>query len=301
MGRRIRIEGDDDALVEAATSALGAERVAGDSPAATRIHLVRGRGGLEAGDVALAVDGRRLRLSGAGAEGEANADERSAWCSVPPAFIADPQALRSELLDPILLFLLTRDGLVPVHAAAFLLGPTAVLLTGPSGIGKSTLALAALRAGLSVLAEDTVYVELEPTFRLWGLVTAIHVFPTDAPPAQDGPLRLRGGRRKRAVPIPSAARATNADRAILCVLVRGADVGLERISSEAARQALSSLEPGFDLLREETRGAVAALASGGAWRLTLSDRPADAVALLREAFDGEDPWIGGPEACAWSR
>ena len=56
-----------------------------------------------------------------------------------------------------------------------------ILLLGRSRSGKSTLCYACLRQGFQLLAEDVVFVSLEPTYRLWGGSSRLHLLP-DAPP-----------------------------------------------------------------------------------------------------------------------
>jgi len=187
------------------------------------------------------------------------------------------------VVDPLLLFLLTRAGRVPVHAAGVCVGETAVVLAGASGSGKSTLAHAALRAGLGVLSDDTVFVEREPALRVWGYPRPIHLLPESAEAAGvDGEPRLRGGRWKLAVPSASAGPApTSASRAVLCLLERGEAVSLRSIPPEEAVAALvGALEPGFDHFRDGIPDVARALAAGGAWRLTLSADPEEAVAAI---------------------
>lgn len=78
-------------------------------------------------------------------------------------------------------------GAVNVHATAIVLGATGILITGPSGVGKSALALSLIRAarlhGLhaSLVADDQVLVS---AFN--GKVVAA------APPATAGLIEIRG-------------------------------------------------------------------------------------------------------------
>ena len=62
----------------------------------------------------------------------------------------------------------------------------------------------------------------------------------------------------------------------------GVDAALTPLDPAAAVQAFTVLEPGFDLLAGDIAAAVAALARHGAWSLTLSDRPEEAMALLAD-------------------
>jgi hypothetical protein len=231
------------------------------------------------GPLAIEVDGPRLRLTGAGVEGWADARTLAAFCRVPRGVIAQPGRPAGEAIDTLLLFLLTRSGRTPLHAAGVLFGTTAVVLAGPSGSGKSTLSLAAMARGLQILSDDTVYIQLRPRFRIWGFPHPVHVFPADAPRFIRG-TRLRGGKLKAVVPVPSWSEPAVADDAVVVLLERGHEVRLEPVEPSVAVAALSRLEPGFDLLGKESAEAIAAVTAHGAWRLTLARDPAAAIELL---------------------
>lgn len=205
--------------------------------------------------------------------------------AVHPDLLEEEHALRDEALGTLLLFLLTRNGRTPLHAAGVVMRDLAVLLLGPSGAGKSCLALAAARRGLQLLSDDTVYVQLQPELRVWAIPHAIHLLPGDAPEGTGGALRLRNGRLKHAVPAGACERATAARSAALCLLARGPDARLERIGPDEVRAAAEALEPGFDLLRTDIEAALARLGPSGGWRLTLSADPAEAIDLLIRNFD----------------
>lgn len=227
------------------------------------------------------VEGRRLTLAGAGIAGEADADLQRARCVVPSRLLGDPAAMAAEVTDTLLLFLLARSGRAPVHAAGVVLGETALVLAGPSGSGKSTLALASMARGLPILSDDTLYIQLRPGLRVWGVRRPLHVFPQDAPRFTDG-RRLRGGKLKAVVPLADGAAARFADKALVILLERGERLGLERVTAEDAVAGLSRLDPGFDLLPQESAEAARALAGQGGWRLTLTRDPGAAVDLLCE-------------------
>ncbi|HEX2092268.1 MAG TPA: hypothetical protein VHG28_07685 [Longimicrobiaceae bacterium] len=289
MGIPTCFEADHPELREAALAAYGVwpRGEGAGGPGAIRIRLGLGSGEAGEGTPEVRVEGARLVLAGGGMRGEADAGRREAVCIVPPDLLADPHRLAAEVLDTLVLFLLTRTGRVPVHATGVVLGETAVVLAGRSGSGKSTLALTALRAGLPVLSDDTVYVQTEPRLRVWGFPRPIHLLPDakSVGPDDGGVLRQRGGRWKVAHPAGEWTGEPVADRAVLVLLERGGEVALRRIGAEdAVREVTASLEPGFDHFREQLPAAVRALAAGGAWRLTLSADPGAALAALREAL-----------------
>lgn len=53
--------------------------------------------------------------------------------------------------------LLKRHGLFNIHAAGLSSGEKGLLITGASGAGKSTLTVALVRAGFSLLGDDTLF------------------------------------------------------------------------------------------------------------------------------------------------
>ena len=229
------------------------------------------------------VKGSRLWIAGEGIEGTADAATGSGHARVPASLADDPVAL-TELIDTLLLFQLARHGRTPVHASAFMLGDVAVVLAGGSGSGKSTLALAATARGLPILSDDTIFVQREPEFAVWGCPRPIHVFPEDGP-AGSHPTRLRNGKLKKAIEVP--AFTLKAEAAMLVLLERGERLALTAISAADALQSLMVLDSGFDLLAEESSDAIAVLASRGAWRMTLEKDPAAAIDLLAHHFAGD--------------
>jgi hypothetical protein len=281
LGIPTSIIADDSTLLGAAIATIaGADSSAcsGDPRVAIRLRwneLATARVGF-----AVRVKGSCLAIEGGGVLGRADASTGRAECSVSRARGGEA-GLLAEIGEMLLLFLLARLGRTPVHAAAVMIGETAVVLAGPSGAGKSSLALAAQRQGLEVLSEDTTYVQLQPRLRIWGWPGAIHLQAADAPPG-DHPQRVRDGRAKQAIPRTTARPF--AERAILIGIGRGSGVGLEPVEGGSLAADLAPDEPGFVLLRSEIALALAALARQGAWRMTLNERPEDAISLLRRRF-----------------
>jgi hypothetical protein len=279
LGIEVEIIADSPELLSAALECLPDSAI--DQREAGKpidIKLERATGPSSDMSFGIRVEGSRLQLTGPDFVGWADAREGRAACSVPERVRVDPQALAGEIVEPLALFLLTRLGRTPVHAAGVVVGERAVLLSGPSGSGKSSLALAAAERGLGVLSDDAIYVQLDPQLRVWGWPGAIHVFPEDAP-GTGHRIRLRAGKLKAAVPPPNIA-PSYCESAAVVLLERSGAVALSRVSSEDARSVLSWLEPGFDLLRDQSAAAVTALTKEGAWRLTLGEDPAEAIDLL---------------------
>jgi hypothetical protein len=197
----------------------------------------------------------------------------------------DAEGPFGEMLSTVALFLVAQAGRTPLHASAIMMGDTAFVLAGRSGSGKSSLALAADRAGLRILSDDTIYVQIEPHLTVWARPHAIHVFEKDIPQGSSGPLRYRSGRWKRALPI--TASCMKAERAVLCVLECGTDADLQPLDVEEAIAILTAApEPGYELYGQRAAEAVRALAQGGCWRMTLSADPSEAIDLLLRRFGG---------------
>lgn len=224
------------------------------------------------------ADAWQLRIAGAGVEAIADARQGSASATVSPELARDPAALRAHVIEPLTLFLLTAAGRAPIHAAGVTAGDVALLLAGPSGSGKSCLALAAHDLGLGVLTDDIVYLQTRPGLRAWGLPRPVHVYARDSA-ERTGAVRIRNGKVKRAIPLAAFAPAP-ASHVALILLERGSDVALRPIGGAEALVGFAGLEPGFDLRRFEILDAVARVSASGAWRLTLSADPREAVALL---------------------
>jgi hypothetical protein len=229
------------------------------------------------------VDGMHMTIDGPSFTARADAARGRGWCRVSPELRDDFDQLRDTAFEPLLLFLVTRRGRAPLHAAGFLADGLAVLLAGPSGAGKSCLTLAAHRAGFAVLSDDIVFVAAGTRPDVWGLPRPVHLFAHDAPEF-DQVVRLRNGKEKRAVALCRQRAPRRAENAVLCLLRFGDAVALEPVDPNDAPSAFATLEPGFDLLTDEIAAAVAALARCGIWSLTLSDRPDEAIALLADSL-----------------
>jgi hypothetical protein len=126
-------------------------------------------------------------------------------------------------------------------------------------------------------------VQTSPDFRLWSLAGAIHVFARDAPVGSGDEMRFRAGRWKKALSAP--ARRFVAHDAVLFVLDRGEDLRLTPLpEDEAVRCVTAKPEPGYQFYGDASVAAARALAANGAWRLTLSADPAEAIALVLQRF-----------------
>ncbi|MEO7912245.1 MAG: hypothetical protein ABIV47_21585 [Roseiflexaceae bacterium] len=210
---------------------------------------------------------------------------------VTPELVADTAHFRYNVLECLALLLASWRDRTPIHAGAVAHAGQAALLVGASGSGKSTLCYACARAGLSLLAEDVVYVGLREQLRLWGNPWCIHLLP-DAPrffpELAERPVQIQAnGKRKLAVDLAELGATLlhyHAERAVICLVDRhdGSASTITPIEPQEAVAALSdNLEAGFDL-GSSTRVVAEALAAGGAYQLGVGNDLAGAVELLRD-------------------
>ena len=204
LGIGLLVEAGEPELLSAVTAACeGWEGPVDETTKPLRLGLALDPRKAGADAPAIAVQGQRLEIGGAGVGAWADAALGRAECAVSRDFL-DGCRLGEEVFDALILFLLTRSGRTPIHAAGFVVGDLAVLLAGPSGSGKSCLAHAAQEAGLDILSDDTVYLQLKPKLRIWGVPRPIHLFPEDAPPGQST-VRIRSGKLKMTAPAQARA------------------------------------------------------------------------------------------------
>ena len=144
---------------------------------------------------------------------------------VTPELVADKAHFRYNVLECLGLLLASWRDRTPIHAGAVAHAGRVALLVGASGSGKSTLCYACARAGLSLLAEDVVYVGLRERLRLWGNPWRIHLLP-DAPrffpELADRPVQIQAnGKRKLAVDLAELGATLPhcyAERAVICLV-----------------------------------------------------------------------------------
>jgi hypothetical protein len=234
----------------------------------------------------------RLVVRWGGGEARADAIRGQALARVGRG-AAGAAGFREGVLDHLALFLVTNLDRHPLHAAGIERDGKAVLLVGSSGLGKSSLTYAAMRAGWRVLADDAVYVQRSPRRRLWGVPRRIHL-TADAvrhfPELEGASLERRtDGRRKIAVEIAAPSRASMpwSGDVGLCLLSRSsAHAAPERLSAaEAVREMRGTLQGGFERFAESLDECVASLSTGGTcWRVPVTAEPAELARRVEELF-----------------
>ena len=230
----------------------------------------------------------RFGARSAGSVAESDPARRIATIRATRALVADRARFQAEMLEAVVLALLSCYDRHPVHAAAVADRGHALLLAAPSGTGKSTLAYACHAAGLDLLGDDHVRVQLAPTIRIWGWPGRVKLLAESAARMGVATARIETANGKTKAVI-DARRDVGADRlvassATVCVLARdGGGVSLEPLTPDALARALDEqLAPGFDRFPARWPHVVRALTEHGGWRLNLSSDPHEALPLVRE-------------------
>lgn len=251
-----------------------------NAPVQVRVRIIVQSGSESSADHApirhLCPDATRVIAHSPGSVGVSDPERRESVMYITTALAEDRANFREGMLEALTLSLLSHFDRHPIHAAAVARDGHAVLLAGPSGSGKSTLAFVAHTAGLDVLSDDRVWVQLTPTFRVWGWPGRVRLLSDALPRIADT--------QKVVIDLPHAIEASGytTERATVCALVRGgAHASLDRLSPALIADVLRRKpDPGFDRFPERHDAVVGALTEHGGWQLTLSDDPREALPLL---------------------
>ncbi|MGX6607629.1 hypothetical protein ACWKSP_36715 [Micromonosporaceae bacterium Da 78-11] len=96
------------------------------------------------------------------------------------ADLSDPIVWGRWVFERLTLYLVCRSArLYPLHAGAFVLDGHAIAVSGPTGMGKSTITHAALRRGAEMVGEDILVRDRydDVAGRLWGYSRALYLSP----------------------------------------------------------------------------------------------------------------------------
>jgi hypothetical protein len=299
MGVPVRFETDAPEVMAAVDDAFGAWRGAAVDDAWAAGHAVRVRIRLLAdaadGDAPLRQQwaGGRMRVRAGASRGVADLHRRMAVVRATPGLVRDRARFREGVLEALTLWMVTALDRQPLHAAALERDGRVLLLAGPSGVGKSTLVYAALRAGLRVLAEDCAFLQSGAVPRVWGMPGRVHLLP-DAVRwfpelAGAAPVLRANGKTKIAIDLRAAGAAAppcGVDRVGICLLARGVMPAVEMLPPHAIEAGLTAqLDPGFHRFAATIGDPIRRLAARGGWRLTLPASPHAAIPLLHRMFD----------------
>jgi hypothetical protein len=243
----------------------------------------------------ISTDDGRLIVHSPGSVAIVDESRRESLAYVTAALAADREHFRTAVIEAITFALLACFDRHPIHAAAIVRDDRAVLLAGPSATGKSTLAYLAHSAGIRVLSDDRVWVQMTPGLRIWGMPGAVRLTAAVLPFFPElGAVAVSltpGSGGKVTVPLtqPDDSSGHTASRAVVCTLVRGGEAAVERMSpASLSTVLLSQLAPGFDRFPHRVERVVDALTAGGGWRLTLTSDAREALPFLRRMLDETD-------------
>lgn len=296
LGRRVLFQSNSSAVLEAVDRSFGswarlAESFQDSTPVCrVRLFVEEGEEPSERPAVRyLLPEPNRLIFSTGKSVGVAEVDRGEAYAFVTTGFVARDTYFRYGVIEALTLKLVIGTGRHPVHAATVVRNGRALLLAGPSGVGKSTLAYAASRAGLEVRGDEAAYVQRDPALRVWGMpgtlrlstLGALH-FPelSEVPP-----IVSLNGKQKVVVDLDIEDDVLSpVEEAAVCILSKGHDTALlERLKPSVVFDFLTSrVESGFDINPAEGKRVAQQLAGNGGWRVKLSDDPFDAVPLIEE-------------------
>lgn len=243
----------------------------------------------------MSTDDGRLIVHSPGSMAIVDESRGESLAYVTAALAADREHFRTTVIEAITLALLACFDRHPIHAAAIARNDRAVLLAGKSTMGKSTLAYLAHAAGIRVLSDDRVWVQLEPSLRIWGTpgvarltASALSLFPELE---AVGITLTPGSSGKFTVPMPTLNdwSGQTTSRAVVCALVRGERAALDRMSSASlSAMLLSQVAPGFDRFPNRMERVVEMLTAAGGWQLTLTGDAREALPLLQRMLDEDE-------------
>lgn len=224
-------------------------------------------------------DATRVIAQSEGSLGVSDPLRRVSSVDASSELVSDADRFHDTMLEAMTFALLAHFDRHPLHASAVGMDGQTLLLAGASGSGKSTLAHVAHACGLTVLAEDRVWVQLDPMPRVWSSSWPARVRLADASSAN-------GSKRPRLLDGSLTRDRLLADRATVCVLEPGhQNASIDRLApSEVECALLREVAPGFDRFPERHPRVARALAATGGWRLRLSRDPTEAMRLVRQAL-----------------
>ena len=215
---------------------------------------------------------------------------------VSAAALHDPEFIRYNLIETAAQAMSSYGrGYVAIHAAAVVKDNQAFLLTGPSGVGKSTLAYACVRQGFQALAEDVVQVKIRPDdLQFRGVPWKTHLLPDAVrffPELSNiAPQQQSNGEWKLEVnletyfPGSTIAHVPSARLIFLQRAQPGEAPRLERLTPEQTRERFEVVWAWETGWREEYDHQLRRLIEPGAFQLFIGPSPDETAHLLAQIF-----------------
>jgi hypothetical protein len=207
--------------------------------------------------------------------------------SFPAAIVNNAPLFRGQFVQFAFYSMLATRGLMTVHAAALVRGGKAVLLRGPSGAGKTTLAYAAVCAGWQTLGDRAISIDVSNSV-WWGMPWWFH-FPCEAArlvPEISGCPAFQAGSRERveldleALWPGRAVYRAEPGAVILIDRAAGCSSRIEPISGNESFEHWMRGAAGTETEFPDYRLHVEKALALPAWRLEFGDDVSEAVKLL---------------------
>ena len=238
---------------------------------------------------------------------------RTALVVVSPRMLRFAYHVRYEYIEFAVFTLAARvQRLVPLHAACVGHAGQGVLLMGPSGTGKSTVALHGLLHGLEFIAEDAVFVTAD-RLQATGIANYLHVTddslhwlerPRERAAIRRSPtIRRRSGVEKFEVNLrrPRYRLAQSPLKIAAVVFLSSAPAGdgplLRRLSRKDMLSSLNSLQA-YAAGQPRWHAFARNLSRLEAFELRRGSHPREAVGALRELLGAEAVALESVRACA---
>jgi len=220
---------------------------------------------------------------------------------VSPELVSDISFFRYAFLECLFYVLAVHRSHTPVHCAAVALNGRGALICGPSGAGKTTLAYACAKAGMQIVSDDVVHLELDPVNQrvtLWGNPWTLRLLPDVIqmfPELTGTEVKRRGGHEaclEVDVPhlFPGSALISCQPTALIFVeRDHSAEQKMDPIENELALKRLGQdiiLDDAWVIARHQK--ALRKLAAIGAYELRYSGAPTVAVELIRNLLQEQD-------------